>query len=164
MSEKPTSWDTATTTPEKFGFSPEAIEEFIATSPYCFWARLRKDGHPVGVYCGCAYENGDLYLISNVYRHAYAAVKRDPRITVVLAKNDIGEVTIIGRGEPIDDYDLVRKFFLRIAPRNPRVKSGEWTVDQFMKMACSNNRRLIRVIRERVLSLDLAKLPWSDED
>ena len=33
-----------------------------------------------------------------------------------------------------------------------------------MKMACSKNWRLIRVVRERVFSLDMAKLPWSDEE
>ena len=163
MSETATSWDTATTDMEKFGFDAAAIEEFIATSAFCFWARLRKDGHPVGVYCGCAVDNGDLYLISNVYRHAYAAIKRDPRITVVLAKHEIGEVTIIGRGEPVDDYELVRKFFLRLAPNAQWVREGKMTVDQFMKISCSTSRRLIRVVREKVLSLDMSKLPLSDE-
>jgi hypothetical protein len=31
-------------------------------------------------------------------------------------------------------------------------------------MACSRNRRLIRVVREKVFSLDMSKLPWSDDD
>jgi hypothetical protein len=75
-----------------------------------------------------------------------------------------GEVSIIGRGEIIDDYDLVHSFFLRRAHTNARVASGEWTTEQFMKMACSTNRRLIRVVREKVFSLDMTKLPWSDDD
>src|SRR5260370_29637200 len=51
-----------------------------------------------------------------------------------LAKHDIGEVSIIGRGEIIDDYDLVHSFFLRRAHTNARVASGEWTTDKLMKM------------------------------
>ena len=162
MDDKPTSWDKFT--PGQYDFDPDAVEEFIASSTHCFMARLRRDGHPVGVYNACSHENGETYVITNVFREAYTAIKRDPRITVVFAKHDIGEVTIIGRGEIIDDYDLVRSFFSRRAPENARVASGEWTVEQFMKMACSKNRRLIRVIREKVFSLDMAKLPWSDED
>jgi uncharacterized pyridoxamine 5'-phosphate oxidase family protein len=162
MTDDATSWDK--NTPGLFDFDPDVLEEFIATSDYCFMARLRRDGHPVGVYNACSHENGETYVITNVYRQAYAAIKRDPRITVVFAKHDIGEVTIIGRGEIVDDYDLVRAFFLRRAPENTRVKSGEWTIDQFMAMACSKNRRLIRVIREKVFSIDMSKLPWSDDD
>jgi hypothetical protein len=162
MSDGSTSWDRYT--PEQYGFDPHVIEEFIATSQHCFMARLRQDGHPVGAYYGCSHEDGESYVVTNVFRKAYAAIKRDPRITVVFAKHDIGEVSIIGRGEIIDDYDLVRGFFLRRAHTNARVASGEWTTEQFMKMACSTNRRLIRVIREKVFSLDMSKLPWSDDD
>jgi uncharacterized pyridoxamine 5'-phosphate oxidase family protein len=160
--DESTSWDRFT--PEEYGFDPDDLEEFIRTSQYCFMARLRQDGHPVGAYYGVDHENGESYVITNTFRKAYAAIKRDPRITVVFAKPDLGEVTIIGHGEIIDDYVLVRAFFTRKAPLNARVRSGEWTEEQFMKMACSKNRRLIRVVREKVFSLEMAKLPWSDED
>ena len=161
MSNEPTSWDMST--PENYGFDPEATEEFIATSGHCFMARLRKDGHPVGAYYGAAYDDGVAYVVSNVYREAYKAIKRDPRITVVYAKHDIGEVTIIGHGEIIDDYELIRELFLRRAHTNARVAAGEWTVEQFMNMACTPNRRLVKVHREKVFSLDMAKLPYSDD-
>ena len=93
-SDEPTSWDLYTS--EKFGFDPDATEEFIATSQHCFMARLRTDGHPVGAYYGCSYEDGEIYVVSNVYRKAYAAIKRDPRITVVFAKHDIGKADSVG--------------------------------------------------------------------
>jgi len=160
--EEPTDWDTAPLKQEQFGFDAAAVEDFLATSSHCFWARLAKDGRPIGTYGGCAYHDGELYLVSNVFRKAYAAIKRDPRITVVLSKHDIGQVTIIGRAEPIDDYEMVRRFFLRYAPKNSIVKSGQWTVDEFMAIACTRNRRLIRVVRDRVLSLDMSKLSRSD--
>jgi uncharacterized pyridoxamine 5'-phosphate oxidase family protein len=162
MADEATSWDHHSA--DAYGFDPDALEEFIATSTHCFMARLRKDGHPVGAYYGCAYDEGDIYVVSNVFRKAYEAIKRDDRITVVFAKHNIGEVSIIGRGEIIDDYELVRKFFLKMAPNNFRVVSGDWTVDQFMKMACTKNRRLIKVHRERVFSAEMAKLPFSDDD
>jgi hypothetical protein len=162
MSDEETAWDNSST--GQYGFDPDAVEEFIASSTHCFMARLRRDGQPVGVYNACSHQDGETYVITNVFRQAYAAIKRDPRITVVFAKHDIGEVTIIGRGEIIDDYDLVHAFFVRRAHQNARVASGEWTVEQFMKMACSKNRRLIRVVREKVFSLEMAKLPWSDDE
>jgi len=37
-------------------------------------------------------------------------------------------------------------------------------VEQFMRTACSENRRLIRVVAERIVSSDLMKLPLNDED
>jgi uncharacterized pyridoxamine 5'-phosphate oxidase family protein len=162
MSDEETAWDNSSA--GQYGFDPDALEAFIATSDYCFMARLRRDGHPVGVYNACSHENGETYVISNVFRQAYSAIKHDPRITVVFSKHNLGEVTIIGRGELVDDYELVHSFFLRRAHQNARVESGEWTVDQFMQMACSKNRRLIRVVREKVFSLDMAKLPWDNDN
>ena len=159
---KPTSWDLYT--PEKYGFDADQLERFVTSSEYCFMARLRRDGHPIGAYYGVFHKAGQSFVTTNVFRKAYEAVKRDPRITVVFAKHNVGEVTIIGRGEIVDDRPLTEQFFLEKAPTNFRVASGEWTVEQFMRTACSENRRLIRVVAERIVSSDLMKLPLNDED
>ena len=154
-------WDLYT--PEEYGFDPDELREVVESSGYCFMARLRRDGHPVGAYYGAYHKDGFVYIPTNVYRQAYKAIKRDPRISVVFAKHDVGEVTIIGHGEIIDDRELVESFFRERAPRNARVASGEWTVEQFMRFACSENRKLIKVIPQRVISIDMRKLPWDAE-
>lgn len=152
--EKRSDWDTV----GEFAIEDDELLPFIAQAPTCVLTRLRSDGHPIGAVYGFGVVDGEVYVTSNVHRAAYRALQRDPRVSVVFDTPDVGMVTLIGEVEIIDDWDFIQEFYRRKAPSFFRVRSGEWTEDDYLRMACTKNRRLLRVEVEKTFSLDLRKL------
>jgi general stress protein 26 len=154
-----TEWDT----PYTYGYGPEEVLDAIAASPSCIFVRLRKDGHPIGAVVGFRVVDGEIYTITNTFRDGYRAVLRDPRVCVTFDNPGIGGITVIGRAEPVEDMDFIRRAYRQGAEQHYFVTSGRQTVEQYLRMAVTPNRRLLHIIPEKILSLDLKKLPMESE-
>jgi general stress protein 26 len=154
-----TEWDT----PYTYGYSAEELLAAIAASPSCVFIRTRKDGHPIGAVVGFRVVDGEIYTITNTFRDGYRAVLRDPRVSVVFDNPGVGGITVIGRAEVVDDRDFIERAYRQGAENHYLVTSGRQTVAQYLQMAVTPNRRLLHIVREKVLSLDLRKLPMQSE-
>ena len=135
----------------------DRILEVIETADSCVLIRLRKDGHPVGAVVSHDVLDGEIYAVTNVFRAAHNALLRDPRCSAVFDKPNIASVTVIGRGEIVDDPGVLERFYGKYAKRRHFVTSGEFTEEEWLARAFTSNRRLVRVVPEKILSLDLAK-------
>jgi general stress protein 26 len=132
---------------------PEMLD-VIDNADTCVFVRLRGDGHPVGAVVGHAVLDGQIYTLTNLFRAAYRSVQRDDRVCAVFDRPQIASVTVIGRSEIIDDPAMVDRFFTSRAPRSWLVQTGKMTVDEFLGVANTSNRRLIRIHPEKFFSSD----------
>jgi general stress protein 26 len=154
-----TEWDT----PYTYGYNEEELLAAVAASPSCVFIRNRKDGHPIGAVVGFRVVDGEIYTITNTFRDGYRAVLRDPRVCVVFDNPGVGGITVIGRAEVVDDPDFIERAYRQGAENHYFVTSGRQTVEQYIRMAVTPNRRLLHIVREKVLSLDLLRLPMESE-
>ena len=104
-----------------------------------------------------------IYTATNLYRAAYWNIERDPRCSVVFDNHPVASVTVIGRGEIIDDPVMVERFFAVDVENNPLVRQGRVTVEQFAEWAESSNRRLFHIVPERFFSSDMRTLASKQE-
>jgi uncharacterized pyridoxamine 5'-phosphate oxidase family protein len=152
---KHTEWDT----PYGYGFSDDEMLDFIESAPTCVIIRNRQDGHPVGYVVGHHVMDGKIYTSTNTFRSTYKALNRDPRCTAVFDNHEIGTASVIGRAEISNDRALVERFFDEKGRQNELVVQGEMSFEDFKKMAFTPNRRLVEIVPEKIISLDLRKLP-----
>jgi hypothetical protein len=103
--------------------------------------------------------DGEIYTITNLYRAAYKNVLRDARVCAVFDKPGVASVTVIGRGEIVDDPDTLERFYRKHALGHYMVTSGRVTEDQYLELAFTPNRRLVHIVPEKIFSQDLRKLP-----
>jgi hypothetical protein len=145
--------------PDAHTVDDDKLLETIETSPTCVFIRLRRDGHPVGAVVGHNVLDGEIYTITNVFRIAYKNVQRDDRVCAVFDNPGVTSVTVIGRGELIDDPETLTRFYRKHAQGHYMVTSGRTTEDEYLRLAFTPNRRLVHIIPERIFSQDLRKLP-----
>lgn len=155
---KHTEWDT----PYGYGFDKDEVLEFINACPTCVIVRTRRDGHPVGYVVGHGVVDGEIYTITNTFRATHRELLRDPRCSAVFDTHTVGSVTVIGRAEIVDsDQAILRRISLEKSASHPIVTQGMMTLEKFVEMALTPNRRLVHIIPEKFSSLDLRKLPKS---
>ena len=134
--------------------SHDEMLEIIDNAHTTVFIRLRGDGHPVGAVVGSGVIDGEIYTVTNLFRAAYKNVQRDARCCAVFDIPDVASVTVIGRAEIVDDPQLIGRLFRMRAPRSALVSKGELTVDGFLALANTPNRRLFRIVPERFFSSD----------
>jgi hypothetical protein len=147
-------WDTI----RGMQLAPDEVMGFIAAAPTCVFIRLRKDGHPVGAVVGHRVIDGEIYTSTNTFRAAHAAILRDPRCTVVFDNPGLGVVTVIGRGEIVDDPAFIKESYEHRSPNHWLVTSGRMSAKDYVAMGATPNRRMIHVHPEKFLTHDLRKL------
>jgi Pyridoxamine 5'-phosphate oxidase len=153
--KKETGWDTL----HGYELPDDAVLDFIRSCPTCVLVRNRKDGHPIGHVVGHGVVDGEIYTVTNTFRATHAALLRDPRCSVVFDTPEVGTVTVIGRAEIVDEDQVILKRLLAdTAPEAEIVKSGSVSLEKFMEMMVTSNRRLVHVIPEKFISLDLRRI------
>ena len=136
----------------------EDIHHIITNNETCVFTRLRGDGHPVSAVVGGGLMDGEIYTSTNLFRAAYKNVQRDDRVSVVFDIPDRGSVTVIGRADIVEDMAMVKRFFELVGPRAWMVRAGKLSLDQYMAMAFTPNRRLFHITVEKFLTSDMRTL------
>ena len=149
-----TSWDNR----PRDAMTRAAMLHVIDNASTCVFVRLRGDGHPIGAVVGGGVLDGEIYTITNLFRAAYKNVLRDARCCAVFDQPEVASVTVIGRGEIVDDPVKVEAFFRSRASRMWLVREGKLSIDEFMALASTPNRRLVHIVPERFFSSDLRTL------
>lgn len=157
MAEPSSSWDKPG---DRVAVDDDEVLQIIERASTCVFVRSRRDGHPMGVVVGFGVLDGEVYTVTNVHRAAYRSLLRDPRCSAVFDVPGVASVTLVGRGEIVDDRATLDAFYAS-RPTSSMVTSGRLTQEQWLRLAYTENRRLVRIIPEKVISADLRKLPDS---
>jgi nitroimidazol reductase NimA-like FMN-containing flavoprotein (pyridoxamine 5'-phosphate oxidase superfamily) len=103
-----------------YPFTDAEVDQLMTNGNECVLMWSTKDGWPVGVTHSFVWHEGKIWITFASHRHRAAAIKRDPRVSVVVssasyrpdAPADLphGAITFKGRGKFFDD-DKTRHWF-----------------------------------------------------
>lgn len=130
--------------------------ELLATAPECTFIWSRRDGWPVGVTMGFLFERDRFWLITGADRPRVAAVRRDPRVSIVVS--DSGRtLTAYGRCQLCDEVETRAWAYRAFATRQAELFPDLIDADAFGNRMTRLEQIVIEVPVERWLSYDGSK-------
>ena len=156
-----------------YALEPERQEELLRTQNEAAFLWGTRDHWAVGVMMSYVWRDGRFWLTATTNRKRISAIRRDPRVTVVVSGlgTPVGAATSVtakGRCRLHDDAETKAWFYPALAEAvlgGP----GELT-DKFVKMLDSERRVIIEVEPEKWITYDANKLmadsitTWLAED
>ena len=153
-----------------YPFTDETRDELLTKARECVFNWSTRDGWPVGVVHGFVWHEGRGWITCGVHRHRVAAIRRDPRCSLVVSgvsapDGPNGAITIKGRAI-IHDDDETKKWFYPALARGPYGSgmSGPLTPEQekqadaFVERLNSPLRIIIEIVPEKWIMLDSDKM------
>ena len=154
-----------------YPFTEETREELLSKASECVFNWSTKDGWPVGVVHAFVWRDGRGWITCGAHRHRVAAIRRDPRCSVVVSgvaapNGPNGAITFKGRAI-IHDDEATKKWFypaLAYGPYTRAGKEGEMTpeekaqADAFVERLDSPLRVIIEIVTEKWIMLDSDKM------
>jgi hypothetical protein len=152
-----------------YPFSDEKREELLSKARECVFNWTTKDGWAVGVVHAFVWHNGRAWITCGAHRHRVAALRRDPRCSVVVSgiaapDGPNGAITIKGRAIIHDDEETKRWFYPALA-RGPYGRAGreltpemEAQAAAFVERLDSPLRVVIEIVPEKWITLDSDKM------
>jgi len=152
-----------------YPFSEQQREELLSKARECVFNWSTKDGWPVGVVHAFVWHDGRAWITCGVHRHRVAAIRRDPRCSVVVSgvaapDGPNGAITIKGRAIIHDDEETKRWFYPALA-RGPYGRAGgeltpeaEAQAKAFEERLDSPLRVIIEIVPEKWIMLDSDKM------
>jgi hypothetical protein len=140
-----------------YPFSDAEVDALMNNSMECVLNWSTRDGWPVGVTHAFVWHDGKIWITFASHRHRAAAIKRDPRVSVVVssagyragASPDLpgGAITFKGRGKFYDDKETLHWFYGALSKKlNPDNAEGE---KFFYNLLDSPLRTLLAVTPEK---------------
>jgi general stress protein 26 len=139
----------------------EMRERLLNTHRECVFNWATRDGWPVGVIMSYYWANGRFWLTAGGNRHRIEAVRRDPRVSVVVTSTgtELGPgktVTVKGRAIIHEDRETKEWFYPAFANHlNP---TSPEAAKRFAEMLDSPLRVVIEVVPEKWITYDGAKM------
>jgi general stress protein 26 len=135
-------------------------ERLLAAARECVFNWSTREGWPMGVIMSCLWSRGRLWLTAGAHRHRISAVRRDPRVSVVVTSTGtpIGPgktVTIKGRCIVHEDRGT-KDWFYRDFSRHLRPDPADAAA--FQKMLDSPLRIVLEIVPEKWITYDGAKM------
>lgn len=154
-----------------YPFNEEKREELLSKAGECVFNWSTKDGWPVGVVHAFVWRNGRGWITCGAHRHRVAAIRRDPRCSVVVSgvaapNGPNGAITFKGRAIIHDDEETKRWFYPALAygPYTRAGREGEMTAaekaqaEAFVRRLDSPLRVVIEIVPEKWIMLDSDKM------
>jgi len=133
-------------------------EALLRSAPECTFIWSRRDGWPVGVTMGFLFERERFWLITGADRPRVAAVRRDPRASIVVS--DEGQtLTAFGRCHVDHDADTRSWAYQAFAARQAELFPDLIDADAFRERMVRLEQIVIEVPVERWLTYDGSKAP-----
>ncbi|MFK7919311.1 MAG: pyridoxamine 5'-phosphate oxidase family protein [Ilumatobacter sp.] len=128
-----------------YGLEDEAEAEMLALAKECTFIWSNKEGWPVGVIMSYVFRNGKFWLTASSQRARMSAVKRDPRVCVVVTSTgtDMGSnrtVTYKGTCKLYDDRETKDWFYHELAYA---IRSDDDEAAELFKQFLDSPRRLV---------------------
>jgi len=132
-------------------------ETLLSEARECAFNWCTKDEWPIGVIMSCLWHGGRMWLTSASHRHRVKAVRRNPRVSVVVS----GTGTTIGPGSACtikgtcrvhEDAETRSWFFRAIAEH--AFGAGSPRADQLMEDLDTEHRVVLEVVPEKFMTYD----------
>ena len=144
-----------------YRLDPAVQDELLGVARECVFNWCTRDAWPMGVIMSCLWQAGSMWLTAGAHRHRIAAVRRNPRVSVVVTSTGtpLGSgktVTIKGRCSVHEDSETKAWFYPAFAehayPGNAE-RAGD-----FQKLLDSPLRVVLEVKPEKFISYDGVKM------
>jgi len=135
-------------------------EKLLSTQIECVFNWSTRDGWPMGVIMSCLWRDGRMWLTTGAQRHRVAAIRRDPRCSIVVTSTGTSlgpgkTITIKGRCTVHDDEETKRWFYPAFASHlNPDPAGAR----DFADHLDSPLRVVLEVVPEKFISYDGIKM------
>ena len=152
-----------------YPFSEERREDLLSKASECVFNWTTKDGWAVGVVHAFVWHEGRAWITCGAHRHRVAAIRRDPRCSVVVSgiaapDGPDGAITIKGRAIIHDDEKTKRWFYPALA-RGPYGRAGGVLTPEDEEQAVAFEARLdsplrviVEIVPEKWITLDSDKM------
>jgi len=143
-----------------YTLDPDVQEDLLRRQNECTFIWNTRSGWPVGVIMSYIWRDGKIWVTSAKQRPRVTAVRRDPRVCVVVSSAGTGmgpkALTMKGRCTFHEDAETKRWFYPALAkilvPGNEAQQRG------FVKMLDSPHRTIIAVTPEHCITFDGDKM------
>lgn len=136
-------------------------EKLLSTATECVLNWSTSDGWPVGVVHSFVWKDGRVWITAAEHRHRIAAIKRDPRVSVVVSGTAVrdgggpfGQVTIKGRALIHRDAETKAWFYPALANKTSAEPAA---AKAFEDRLDSPLRVILEVVPEKWITFDGAK-------
>lgn len=128
-----------------FGLEDDAEAEMLALQKECTFIWSNKEGWPVGVIMSYVFRDGKFWLTASSQRARMSAVKRDPRVCIVVTSTgtDMGAnrtVTYKGTCKLLDDRETKDWFYHELSYT---IRSDDDEAAELFKKFLDSPRRLV---------------------
>ncbi len=152
-----------------YPFTDAEREELLSKARECTFNWSTKDGWPVGVIHAFVWRDGRGWITCGAHRHRVAAIRRDPRCSVVVSgmaapNGPNGAITFKGRAIIHEDEETKAWFYPALARGPYTGMGGELTPEQeaqakaFEQRLDSPLRVIIEIVPEKWIMLDSDKM------
>ena len=152
-----------------YPFTDAEREELLTKARECTFNWSTKDGWPVGVIHAFVWRDGRGWITCGAHRHRVAAIRRDPRCSVVVSGmaapgGPNGAITFKGRAIIHEDEETKAWFYPALARGPYTGMGGELTPEQeaqakaFEQRLDSPLRVIIEIVPEKWIMLDSDKM------
>lgn len=146
-----------------FPFSEEQIDDLMSTAFECALNWTTKDGWAVGVMHVFTWTEGKVWLNFMSHRHRAAAIRRDPRVSIIVSSQSApssapqGQATMKGHVKFHDDDEDVRQWHYRmLAEKN---SGGNKDAEEALITKLTNPlRTVLEITPAKWITFDMAKM------
>jgi hypothetical protein len=145
----------------QYGLDPDVLEDILRKQIECTFIWGPRTGWAVGVLMTYVWKDGRFWVSATSQRKRIAAIRRDPRVSVVVSSHgtDLGPakgITAKGRAILHDDPETRAWFYPACAARN--IPTPGKLQDAFARMMDTERRLVIEVVPEQWITFDAAKM------
>jgi general stress protein 26 len=144
-----------------YNLDEEDKEKLLRSHAECTFNWSTKEGWPMGVIMSFLWQDGRVWLTAGAHRHRISAVRRDPRVSIVVTSTGtkLGggkSITIKGRCVVHEDRETKDWFYPAFAMHLHR--RDEKAAKDFEKFLDSPIRVVLEVIPEKWITYDGVKM------
>jgi hypothetical protein len=146
-----------------FPFSEDQIDGLMSTAFECALNWTTKDGWAVGVMHVFTWHEGKVWLNFMSHRHRAAAIRRDPRVSIIVSSQSApasapqGQATMKGHVKFHDDDEDVRQWHYRmLAEKNSG--GNKAAEDALVAKLTTPLRTVLEITPEKWITFDMDKM------
>lgn len=144
-----------------YRLDPDVQEELLSIARECVFNWCTKDEWPMGVIMSCLWRDGRMWLTAGAHRHRIAAVRRNPKVSIVLTSTGThlgGAKTVTIKGRCIVHEDAETKGWFYPAFSAHLHPGSEKRAKDFQEMLDSPLRVVLEVVPEKFITYDGVKM------
>lgn len=143
-----------------YGLDPEDQEALLRENLECTFLWATKDGWPLGVIMSYLWKDGRVWLTAGAHRHRISAVRRDPRVSVVVTSTGLAmgggrSITLKGRCIVHEDAETKEWFYPAFSAH---LYKDPARAEEFCKFLDSPLRVVLEVVPEKFITYDGHKM------